>query len=100
MFINGAARKSFISLLDPIQNQGLRLSFEALRTFPVQLRRMNSVLITSEAREKLALQFAIKIATNLNIPFYETFFNPQYVDHFSRKTKSHSNFWYPYKRDF
>ena len=36
-------------------------------------------------REKLALQFAIKIADNPNNPVYDSIFNPRYVDLFSRK---------------
>ena len=35
----------------------------------------------------LALQFAIKVAANANNPVYETIFNPQYVDHLSRKQR-------------
>ena len=38
-------------------------------------------------REKLTLQFAIKIAANPNNPDYETIFNPQYVDLFGRKPR-------------
>ena len=58
-FIYGAACKSYISLLDPIQNQGLRLSLGAFRTspahslcveaneLPLRLRREKSLLFNS-----------------------------------------------------
>ena len=36
-------------------------------------------------REKLALQFATKIAANPNNPVHETIFNPRYEDLFGRK---------------
>ena len=76
-FIYGAACKSYISLLDPIQNQGLRLSLGAFRTSSahslcVEANELPLCLRT----EKLALQFATKIAANPNNPVYETVFNP------------------------
>ena len=38
-------------------------------------------------REKLAPQFATKIAANSNNPVYENIFNPRYVDVFGRKPR-------------
>ena len=38
-------------------------------------------------REKLAIQFATKIAANTNNPVYEPIFNPHYVDLLSRKQR-------------
>ena len=38
-------------------------------------------------REKLALQFATKLAANTNNPVYKTIFNTQYADLFSRKPR-------------
>ena len=78
-FIYGAA--SYISLLDPIQNQGLRLSLGAFRTSPPQSLCVEAnELPLHLRREKLALQFATKIAANPNYPVYDTIFNPRYVD--------------------
>ena len=34
-FIYGSARKSYLQMLDPIHNQGLRLALGAFRTSPV-----------------------------------------------------------------
>ena len=72
-FIYGAACKSYLSLLDPIQNQGLRLSLGAFRTSPAQsvCDEVNELPLHLR-REKLALQFATKIAANPNNPVYET----------------------------
>ena len=87
-FIYGAACESYISLLDPIQNQGLRLSLGASRTSPAQSLCVEAnELPLHLRREKLALQFATKIAANPNNPVYETIFNPRYVDLFARKPK-------------
>ena len=95
-FIYGAACESYITLLDPIQNHGFRLSLGAFRTYPAQSLCVEAnELPLRLRREKLALQFATKIAANPNNPVYETIFNPRYVDPFARK-QSHSYFWYSY----
>ena len=87
-FIYEAACKSSISLLYPIQNQGLRLSLEAFRTSPAQSLFVEAnELPLHLRREKLALQFATKIAANPNNPVYDTMFNPWYVDLFARKPR-------------
>ena len=61
-FIYRAACKFYISLLDSIQNQGLRISLGAFRTSPAQLPCVEAnKLHLHLRREKLALQFVIKI---------------------------------------
>ena len=75
-------------MLDPIQNQGLRLSLGAFRTSPAQSLCVDvNELPLHIRREKLALQFATKIAANPNNPVYDTVFNPRYVDLFARKPR-------------
>ena len=87
-FIYGAACKCYITLLDPIQNQGLRLSLGAFRTSPSQSLFVEAnELPVHLRREKLALQFATQIAANPNNPVYDTIFNPRYVDLFGRKPR-------------
>ena len=88
-FIYGAACESYISLLDPIQNQGFkRLSLGAFRTSPAHSLCVEAnELPLRFRREKLALQFATKIAANPNNPVYKTIFNPRYVDLFARKPR-------------
>ena len=51
------------------------------------------IVFVLRRREKLALQFATKIAANPNNLVYETIFNPQYVDLFARKPRSHCKNW-------
>ena len=75
-------------MLDPIQNQGLRLSLGAFRNSPAQSLCVEAnELPLHLRREKLALQVATKIAANQNNPVYDTIFNPRYVDLFGRKPK-------------
>ena len=59
--IYGSARKSYLQMLDPIHNQGLRLALGAFRTSPVA-----SLYVEADEpslysrREKLSLQYAIR----------------------------------------
>ena len=61
--IYGSARKSYLQMLDPIHNQGLRLALGAFRTSPVA-----SLYVEADEpslysrREKLSLQYAIRLA--------------------------------------
>ena len=64
--IYGSARKSYLQMLDPIHNQGLRLALGAFRTSPVA-----SLYVEADEpslysrREKLSLQYAIRLAAML-----------------------------------
>ena len=80
-------------MLDPIQNQGLRLCLGAFRTSPADSLCVEAnELPLRLRREKLALQFATKIAANPNNPVYDTIFNPRYVELFRRKPRVISTF--------
>ena len=62
--IYGSAQKSYLQMLDPIQNQGIRLALDALRTSPVA-----SLYVEADEpslysrREKICLQYAIRLLT-------------------------------------
>ena len=64
--IYGSARKSYLHMLDHIHNQGLRLALGAFRTSPVA-----SLYVEADEpslysrREKLSLQYAIRLAAPL-----------------------------------
>ena len=61
--IYGSARPSYIKMLDPIQNQGLRLCHGAFSTSPALSFAVEAnELPLSLRREKLALQYISKIA--------------------------------------
>ena len=75
--VYGSARPSYISSLDTVHHQGLRLALGAFRTSPVQ-----SLYVEAEEpslylrREKLALQYAIRITANPSNPVHKVFFLP------------------------
>ena len=113
--INGSARKSYLQMLDPIHNQGLRLALGALRTSPVA-----SLYVEADEpslysrREKLSLQYAIRLgilgqvwylivsipdlctltyfAANPSNPAHEVTFPPNYVDLYEQKPKAIKSF--------
>ena len=58
----GSARKSYLQMLDPIHNQGLRLCLGAFRTSPVESLYVDAHEPCLGARRaKLSLQYASKI---------------------------------------
>ena len=84
--IYGSARKSYLQILDPIHNQVLRLALGAFRTSPVA-----SLYVEADEpslysrREKLSLQYAIRLAANPSNPAHEVTFPPNYVDVYEQK---------------
>ena len=87
--IYGSARKSYLQMLDPIHNQGLRLALGAFRTSPVV-----SLYVEADEpslysrREKLYLQYAIRLAANPSNPAHEVTFPPNYVDLYMYEQKT------------
>ena len=91
--IYGSARKSYLQMLDLIHNQGLRLALGAFRTSPVA-----SLYVEADEpslysrREKLSLQYAIRLAANPSNPAYEVTFPPNYVNLYEQKPKAIKSF--------
>ena len=85
-FIYGSARKSYLRCLDSIHHLGLRLALGALRTSPVESLYVeaNEALL-SLRREKLALQYYIKLQSCPSNPAFESTINPKYIELFARK---------------
>ena len=75
--VYGSARKSYLMMLDTVHHQGLRLGLGAFRTSPVE-----SLYVEAEEpslylrREKLALQYAIRLAANPSNPTFRVTFAP------------------------
>ena len=75
-------------MLDPIHNQGLRLALGAFRTSPVA-----SLYVKADEpsfysrREKLSLQYALRLAANPSNPAHEITFQPIYVDLYEKNLK-------------
>ena len=80
-------------MLDPIHNQGLRLALGAFRTSPVA-----SLYVEADEpslysrREKLSLQYTIRLAANPSNPAHEVTFPPNYVNLYEQKPKAIKSF--------
>ena len=91
--IYGSARKSYLQMLDPIHNQGLGLALGAFRTSPVA-----SLYVEADEpslysrREKLSLQYAIRLAANPSNPAHEVTPPPKYVNLYEQKPKAIKSF--------
>ena len=71
--VYGSARESYLKTLDTIHHQGIRLALGAFRTSPADslLVEANEPLL-NDRREKLSLQFALKLKSNRSNPTYNT----------------------------
>ena len=91
--IYGSARKSYLQMLDPIHNQGLRLALGAFRTSPVASLSVEADEPSLYSRsEKLSLQYAKRLAANASNPAHEVTFPPNYVDLYEQKLKAFKSF--------
>ena len=73
--VYGSAHKSYLEKLDPIQNQCLRLCLGAFRTSPVKsLHVLADEPPLIYRRDKLALQYGIKLKAYPDNPAYEYVF--------------------------
>ena len=82
----GSARQSYLSMLDPIQNQALRLCLGAFRTSPVEsLRVEGNEMSLYKRRIKLSMQYTVKLYTNKHNPTHKIVFSPQYRNLFDNK---------------
>ena len=84
--VYGSARPSYLKTLDTIHHQGIRLALGAFRTSPAE-----SLLVEAnepslkDRREKLSLQFGIKLKSNRLNPTYNTVFRPNFFSLFENK---------------
>ena len=84
--VYGSARKSYLQTLDSVHHQGLRLALGAFRTFPI-----TSLYVEADEpslylrREKLSLQYAIKLAANPSNPAFRVTFSPQFSELYELK---------------
>ena len=77
--VNGSASKVALAKLDPVHNQGLRFSLGAFRSSPVESLYVETQEPPLEIRrEKLALQYILKLKANPGNPHYDVVFNPKF----------------------
>ncbi|KAG1713967.1 RNA-directed DNA polymerase from mobile element jockey [Nymphon striatum] len=87
--VYGSARKSYLRVLDPVHNQGLRLSLGAFRTTPAESLYVEAYEPSLYLRrEKLSLQYACRLRANPENPCYDVTFHPNHRETFARRQNS------------
>ena len=88
--VYGSASKVALAKLDPVHNQGLRLSLGAFRSSPVESLYVEAHEPPLEMRrEKLALQYILKVKAN---PGNDVVFNPKYQILYADKESATDSF--------
>ena len=78
--------RSYLAVLDPIANQGLRLCSGAFRTSPIESLQVETGEPSLETRRlKLSLQYYMKMKANPENPAYSCVVNPEYKRLFNNK---------------
>ena len=91
--VYGSASKTAFAKLDPAHNQGLRLSLGAFCSSPVESLYVEAHEPPLEIRrEKLALQYIIKLKANPGNPAYDVVFNPKYQHLYANKDSTTDSF--------
>ena len=84
--VYGSARKSYLQMLDPIHNQGLRLCLGAFQTIPVESLYVDAHEPSLGARRaKLSLQYATKIKSLPNHAAHNAVFDNTYMKLFDAR---------------
>ena len=90
--VYGSASKTALDKLDPVHNQGLRLSLGTFRSSPVESLYVEAHEPPLEIRrEKLALQYILKLKANPGNPAYDVF-NPKYQILYADKESATDSF--------
>ena len=77
--VYGSASKTALAKLDHVHNQGLRLSLGPFRSSPIERLYVEGHESPLEIRrEKLALQYTIKLKASPGNPAYDVVFNPKF----------------------
>ena len=93
IIVYGSASKRALAKLDPVHNQGLRLSLGAFRSSPVESLYVEAHEPPLEIRrEKLSLQYTIKQKANPGNPAYDVVFNPKYQNLYANKDSARDSF--------
>ena len=91
--VYGSASKTELAKLDPVHNQGLCLSLGAFRSSPVEGLFVEAHEPPLEIRrEKLALQYILKLKANPGNPAHDVVFNPKYQILFAEKASATDSF--------
>ena len=88
--VYGSAKPHVLKMLDPVQNQGLRLALGAFRTSPVEsLQAEANIPSLTLRRKQLSLQYAIKQSSTPENPAHDCIFgtNPDTINKFKNNEK-------------
>ena len=79
--------------LDPVHNQGLRLSLGAFCSSPVESLYIEAHEPPLEIRrDKLAIQYILKLKTYPENPAYDIVFNPEHQELYKDKESANDSF--------
>ena len=88
-----SASKTALTKLDPVHNQGLRLSLGAFRSSPVESLYVEAHEPPLEIRkDKLALQYVLKLKANPENPAYDVVFNAKHQELYKDKESATDSF--------
>ena len=91
--VYGSASKTALAKLDPVHNQGLRFSLGAFRSSPVESLYVEAHEPPLEiSRNKLALQYVLKLKTNPENSAYDVVFNPKHHELYKDKESATDSF--------
>jgi len=83
--VYGSARKSYLQMLDPVQNHALCLCLGAFRTSPVLNLHVEANEMPLELRRrKLAAQYCLKVSADTSNPAVDCIFNKRFTTFFHR----------------
>ena len=81
--VYGSARQSYIKMLEPVQNQALRICLNAFRSSPRESLHVEANEQPLHIRHiKLSLQYATKLYSNKTNLAHSTVFNPKFRQDF------------------
>ena len=87
--VYGSARKSCLKNLETIQNQGLKICLGAFRTSPVSTLHVEAIELPLKLRrEKLALQYVLKLRANNKNSVHSKTFHIRNRKFYDRKPKA------------
>jgi len=83
--VYGSARKSYLRMLEPVQNQALRLCLGAFRTSQATSLHIEANEMPLDLRRrKLASQYCLKVSSTVTNPARCCIFNKQFVKFFDK----------------
>ena len=86
LIVYGSARKSYLHMLDPIQNQALHLCLDAFRTSTATSLHVEANEMPMELRRRLlASQYSLKIRSNLSNPARNCAFKERFTKLFDKR---------------